>query len=274
MARDKERECRVCGEVHPIEEFINKTTDETGRICRLCINKRSREQSKQKRDNDPEYKKKCTEKTKAYYHKRKDDPEFREKKRLQSKKQRQTDNYKIKSKLYRDDNIEKLTAYCKDRYIKKKEAGEFKKSENYKEVLDIWRKNNPEHIKEYSKKYYTENIDQIKARKKLYRQNNKDKIRDYQNWWRNENKEKCGELSARRRARKRNATPKWLTKEDYDVMRIFYEEAQRLTKETGVDYAVDHIHPLAGENFSGLHVPWNLQILTRSENSSKKNKLI
>ncbi len=272
MARDKERECKTCGELQPIEEFINKTTDETGRICRLCINKRSREQSKRKRDNDPDYRKQCTEKTKANYHKMKDDPEFREKKRLIAEKQRQSDDYKYKSKLYREENKDRLKQYKKEYHEKEKANG--KRRVTDKAVLDIWRKNNPEHIKEYSKKYYTENIDQIKARKKLYRQNNKDKIRDYQNWWRNENKEKCGELSARRRARKRNATPKWLTKEDYDVMRIFYEEAQRLTKETGVDYAVDHIHPLAGENFSGLHVPWNLQILTKSENSSKKNKLI
>lgn len=37
-------------------------------------------------------------------------------------------------------------------------------------------------------------------------------------------------------------------------------------------HEVDHVVPMQGESVSGLHVASNLQILTKSENSSKRNK--
>lgn len=38
-------------------------------------------------------------------------------------------------------------------------------------------------------------------------------------------------------------------------------------------YEVDHMHPLCGPNFCGLHVPWNLQYLPGLDNRKKGNQL-
>lgn len=72
----------------------------------------------------------------------------------------------------------------------------------------------------------------------------------------------------KRRAAKLQRTPPWA---DLDSMRAIYAEANRLTQETGIPHHVDHVIPLQGKLVSGLHVHNNLQILTGSENSKKRN---
>lgn len=50
-----------------------------------------------------------------------------------------------------------------------------------------------------------------------------------------------------------------------------YRQCREITKSTGVKHEVDHIVPLRGKCVSGLHVPWNLRIVTRHENATKYN---
>lgn len=77
---------------------------------------------------------------------------------------------------------------------------------------------------------------------------------------------------ARRRASMSNATPKWLNAIHKAQIAEFYEIATALEMQTGIKRHVDHIIPLKANGVSGLHVPWNLQILTAQENLSKRNK--
>lgn len=81
--------------------------------------------------------------------------------------------------------------------------------------------------------------------------------------------------SARYRTRKIRRTPAWLTSEDQDGIRYHYSLAAFFTWLSGgfVRYDVDHIIPLSGASVSGLHVPWNLQILRCDLNQSKGNRI-
>lgn len=92
--------------------------------------------------------------------------------------------------------------------------------------------------------------------------------------WAKENPEAKAEIDARRRASKLKAAPAWLTREHRREMAALYAEARRLTAATGIAHHVDHIVPLQGRTVCGLHVPWNLQILTAKANLAKRNTLL
>lgn len=74
-----------------------------------------------------------------------------------------------------------------------------------------------------------------------------------------------------RNAAELRAMPQWA---DRERLAEFYREARRLTLATGVPHEVDHIVPLRHKLASGLHVPANLQVVTRTANRSKSNRFI
>ena len=92
--------------------------------------------------------------------------------------------------------------------------------------------------------------------------------------YKQENPDLYKELVSLRRRRFRLATPKWLSAEQKMEIRLKYRLAIELSRRTGVRHAVDHIVPLQGESVCGLHVPWNLEVVTQEENLKKSNKLI
>ena len=68
------------------------------------------------------------------------------------------------------------------------------------------------------------------------------------------------------------ATPVWLSPAQLKQIEGFYEEARVLSERDGERYEVDHIIPLHGDDVCGLHVPWNMQVLKKSENNAKGNR--
>jgi hypothetical protein len=148
-----------------------------------------------------------------------------------------------------------------------------------KEKSKLYRLNNKDKVKEHKVLYYLINNNKIKKTSKLYRIKNKDKVKEYKKLYRLNNKEKEKKYikqyflnnpnfikthSAKRRASQLNATPKFA---DLNKIKEIYKNCPK-------GYVVDHIVPLQGKEVCGLHVEWNLQYLTPSQNSSKSNKLI
>lgn len=103
-----------------------------------------------------------------------------------------------------------------------------------------------------------------------WRNRNREKARAYCTKWREKNKPRKAEQERIRKAKESLAKPAWLSKEQKDKILWYYAVAQEIRK-SGIPCEVDHIIPLQGKNVCGLHVPWNLQILTKEENAKKHN---
>ena len=154
-------------------------------------------------------------------------------------------------KRYYADNRQKISGRNSEYYKKKKEEITAYKAQWYKENKDRLNTKQAWHT------YRAKNLEKIRAKNRIYKR---------QNLWIG-----CAQ-SSKRRAIKLQATPKWLTEEHLKQIRDTYIRCANLTKQTGIKHQVDHIVPLLGKNVRGLHVPWNLQILTAHENGVKHSK--
>lgn len=120
-----------------------------------------------------------------------------------------------------------------------------------------------------------EAFEKVKRRKdksaRKFTANNRERVREIQRKHEKNNRAKRTAKNAKYFAAKDLRTPSWLTQKDISAIREFYILAAEKTKETGMIWHVDHIVPLRGELVSGLHVPWNLQIMPGKENYTKRN---
>lgn len=167
-----------------------------------------------------------------------------------------------RAKAWRQANADRVKAYReanKDRRYAQTRAWNAANRDRKNELHREWSRRNPEKVQEKFAGWHAENSD---------------RVRDQQRRYRADNPGKMNALSAKKRAAKRRATPAWLTDEHKRQIEAFYIAARHLTVETGVEHHVDHIDPLASDDACGLHVPWNLQILTAAENIKKGNRRV
>jgi hypothetical protein len=90
--------------------------------------------------------------------------------------------------------------------------------------------------------------------------------------WARDNPDKANARNTRRRTAKLKRSPPWLNQAHHAELDGMYHFAKIMRRITEEAYDVDHIVPLQGNTVSGLHVPWNLQVITASENARKGNK--
>jgi len=147
---------------------------------------------------------------------------------------------------YHAKNSEKRSAYARQYRIDN--------PEKVKELSRSWAKRNPEKVKQYS----------VKANKAWHERNP-----EYLSNFYKANKERYVAARARRRAAQESATPAWLTAIDKAMIQEMYDVSEARFIQTGIKHHVDHIVPINGKNVSGMHVPWNLQVITAYENLSK-----
>lgn len=158
------------------------------------------------------------------------------------------------------------SGYFKQDYHKNKERRLAKGKEYAKHnpekistASNAWNKRNKKRMDEYRTEYYS----------------NPDNKRRHLNGskeYRNKHRAKYAAHCRTRQARKLQATPKWLTPNDFDEIEQIYQRSVNTTEQTGIKHVVDHYYPLQGETVSGLHCPSNLRILTEVENATKGNK--
>ena len=131
-----------------------------------------------------------------------------------------------------------------------------------------WRNANAKYYKKSRESYLSREDVKIiaRARARQWAASNPERFRQTQLEHRINNAELYRSRSAKRRARKREAMPSWLTPDHISQINAVYAEARRLEKETGITHHVDHIVPLAGKIVCGLHVPWNLRAIPGTEN--------
>jgi len=121
--------------------------------------------------------------------------------------------------------------------------------------------------------YYKEHKDKISVARAIHYRDNAEhykKVNKTSNKaWRKANPDKAKSIYIRRSVRVKQATPSWLTNTMIVEIKLVYAKVKDMNIESDIMYNVDHIIPIYNKKVCGLHVPWNLQIITSMENQSK-----
>jgi hypothetical protein len=151
-------------------------------------------------------------------------------------------------------NQAKIPNIVKQRNAEYRSKHKDKLKENYR----LWAEKNKIALSEKKRKHREVNILRIKEKYKEYY------LKNYPKMLAKRNKQHADKLQR---------TPTWLKNDELWMIEEAYELAGLRTKMFGFAWHVDHVLPLRGKTISGLHTPYNLQVIPAKENLQKGNRV-
>lgn len=119
------------------------------------------------------------------------------------------------------------------------------------------------------KRWRSRNQERHNKSSREWKRKNKQRHANYNKEWNDRNRDLVRAKDARRRAAKLKSTPAWV---DHGKINKVYHQCELITRTTGVTHEVDHVIPLQGRLVCGLHVDYNLRVVTMKENRAKGNR--
>ena len=162
---------------------------------------------------------------------------------------------------------------AEDYFRKQDERRQLYAATGQSEAKKAWNAANIEKVKAYSRADFDRNREQKLANLKAWNKANPEKTKAATLAWKLANPERWKMIQVaagvRDRTKRYQSVPVWA---DWKEIWKFYYLAKVMTIRTGIPHQVDHIVPINGKNVCGLHVHWNLQVITATENLKKRNK--
>jgi len=145
--------------------------------------------------------------------------------------------------------------------------------EENREYVRQWSEENRDKLLEKQRQYYAENREEILERSRQWREENRERKLEYVRQYRDENRELYAAYVAKRRAAKIDRTLSHKEELTQFVMEEAAQQAKDMEELFGMPFHVDHMIPMRGEEVSGLHVWYNLQVIPAHLNFSKGNRM-